>query len=97
MNWEIQLTRPLRTHRCGLPEIVRTLGDAIDLIDDDLPETLRFQPAWRQVKEVLITAAETKSGRAVEDATILLERALKHEGWLVASAIPTSGERLVDL
>src|SRR5437899_2372502 len=32
MNWEIQLIRPLRTHRCGLPEVVRTLGDAIDLI-----------------------------------------------------------------
>jgi hypothetical protein len=43
MNWDIQLARPLRTHRCGLPAIIRTLGDAIDLIDDDLPETLRFQ------------------------------------------------------
>jgi len=44
MNWEIHLARPLRTHRCGLPEVVRTLGDAIDLIDEDLPETLRFRP-----------------------------------------------------
>jgi hypothetical protein len=34
MNWEIQLARPLRTQRCGLPEVVRTLGDAIDLIDE---------------------------------------------------------------
>ena len=82
MNWEIQLTRLLRTHRCGLPEIVRTLGDAIDLIDDDLPETLRFRPDWRHVKEMLITAAETRSGRAVEDATALLEHALQDEGWL---------------
>jgi hypothetical protein len=82
MNWKIQLTRPVRTHRCGLPEIVCTLGDAIDLIDDDLPETLRFRPAWRHVKEMLITAAETRSGRAVEDATTLLEHALQDEGWL---------------
>ncbi len=82
MNWEIQLIRPLRTHRCGLPEVVRTLGDAIDLIDDDLPETLRFRPVWRHVKEMLITAAETKTGRAVETATTLLEHALKDEGWL---------------
>ena len=82
MNWEIQLIRPLRTHRCGLPEIVQTLGDAIDLIDDDLPETLRFRPAWRQVKEKLVTAAEIKTGRAVEDATTFLERALQEEGWL---------------
>jgi hypothetical protein len=73
MNWEIQLARPLRTHRCGLPEIVRTLGDAIDLIDEDLPETLRFQPAWRELKEMLVTAAETRTSRAVENATTLLE------------------------
>jgi hypothetical protein len=81
-NWEIQLVRPVRTYRCGLPEIIRTLGDAIDLIEDELPETLRFRPAWRQVKEMLITAAETKTGRAVENATTLLERALQNEGWL---------------
>ncbi len=82
MNWEIQLARPLRTHRCGLPEIVRTLGDAIDLIDEDLPEPLRFQPAWRELKEMLVTAAETRTSRAVENATTLLEHVLEDEGWL---------------
>jgi hypothetical protein len=82
MNWEIQLARPLRTRRCGLPALIRTLGDAIDLIDEDLPETLRFQPAWREVKDVLVTAAEIRTGVAVEVATTLLERALGAEGWL---------------
>jgi len=78
MNWEIQLARPLRTHRCGLP----ALGDAIDLIDEDLPEPLRFRPDWREVKEMLVTAAETRTGVAVETATTLLERVLNGEGWL---------------
>jgi hypothetical protein len=82
MNWEIQLARLLRTHRCGLPAVVRTLGDALDLIDEDLPETLRFEPAWREVKRVLVTAAETRTGKAIEQATTLLEDALAHEGWL---------------
>ena len=82
INWEIQLARPLRTHRCGLPAIVRTLGEAVDLIDEDLPETLRFRPAWREVKEMLVTAAETRTGLAVETATILLEHVLEDEGWL---------------
>jgi hypothetical protein len=82
MNWDIQLSRPLRTYRCGLPAVVRTLGDAVDLIDEDLPETLRFRPAWREVKEMLVTAAETRTGQAVEQATTLLEHALAHEGWL---------------
>jgi hypothetical protein len=83
LNWEIQLARALRTRRCGLPAIVRTLGDAVDLIDEDLPETLRFRPAWREVKEMLVTAAETRTGRAIENATTLLERVLEGEGWLV--------------
>jgi hypothetical protein len=39
MNWELQLTRPVRTHRSDLPEIIRTLGDAVDMIDEHLPET----------------------------------------------------------
>ena len=82
MNWEVQLAWPLRTHHCGLPAIVRTLGEAVDLIDEDLPETLRFRPAWREAKEMLVTAAETRSGRAVETATRLLERVLDDEGWL---------------
>ena len=75
MNWEIQLARPLRTHHCRLPEVIRTLGDALDLIDEDLPETLRFRPAWREVKEKLVTAAETRTGLAVAQATALLEHA----------------------
>jgi hypothetical protein len=83
MNWDIQLARPLRMQRCGLPEVVRTLGDAIDLIDEHLPETLRFQPAWREVKEVLVIAAETRTGLAVDTATTLLEHVLEDEGWLV--------------
>ena len=83
MNWELQLGRPLRTHRSGLPECVRTPGDALDLIDEALPETLRFRHTWREVKEMLVTAAETKSGQAVERATILLEHALADEGWLL--------------
>jgi len=78
----IQLARPLRTHRRGLPVLIRTLGDAIDLIDEDLPETLRFQPAWREVKDMLVTATELRTGVAVNVATTLLERVLDDEGWL---------------
>jgi hypothetical protein len=44
MNWELQLSRPVRTRHCGLPEIIRTLGDAVDMIDENLPESLRVSP-----------------------------------------------------
>jgi len=35
-----------------------------------------------KVKEMLVTAAETRTSRAVEDATTLLEHILEDEGWL---------------
>jgi len=82
MNWEIQLVRPVRTHRSLLPEIIRTLGEAVDMIDENLPESLRVRPDWRAVKDKLVTAAEMRTGRAVEAATALLETALEGEGWL---------------
>jgi hypothetical protein len=82
MNWELQLTRPVRTHRSDLPEIIRTLGDAVDMIDEHLPETLRIRPVCQQVKDMLVTAAETRTAQDVETATALLERALEEEGWL---------------
>ena len=82
MNWELQLTRPVRTHRSDLPEIIRTLGDAVDMIDEHLPETLRIRPVWQQVKDMLVTAAETRTAQDVGAATALLERALEEEGWL---------------
>jgi hypothetical protein len=76
MNWELQLTRPVRTHRSDLPEIIRTLGGAVDMIDEHLAETLRIRPVWQQVKDMLVTAAETRTAQDVETATTLLERAL---------------------
>jgi hypothetical protein len=82
MNWELQLARPVRTRHSGLPEVLRTLGDAADMIDEQLPESLRLRPVWQQVKDMLVTAAEMRTAQDVETATALLERALADEGSL---------------
>jgi hypothetical protein len=82
MNWELQLARPVHTHRSGLPEVLRTLGDAVDMIDEQLPEPLRRRPVWQQVKDKLVTAAEKRTAQDVETATAMLERALQGEGGL---------------
>ncbi len=82
MNWDIQLARSLRTFRGPLPPTIKTLGEAIDMIDEHLPEILRFQAGWREAKELLITAAEIRTWQAVEAATARLEHALQAEGWL---------------
>jgi hypothetical protein len=52
------------------------------MIDEQLPETIRMRSDWQQVKDTLVTAAETKSIGDIEAATVLLELALQHEGWL---------------
>ena len=82
MNWEIQLSRPVCTRRSLLPKRICTLGEAVDMIDETLPEDLRLQPDWQAVKDMLVTAAEMRTGRAVEAATASLEDALQGEGWL---------------
>jgi hypothetical protein len=82
MNWEIELTRPVRTRHSGLPGTLSTLGEAVDMIDEQLPETIRIRSDWQHVKDKLVTAAETKRIGDIEAATALLELALKHEGWL---------------
>jgi hypothetical protein len=82
MNWELQLARPVRTRHSALPEVLRTLGDAADMIDEHLPENLRLRPEWQQVKDMLVTAAEKRAAKDVETATALLERALEGEGCL---------------
>jgi len=82
MNFEMQLTRPVRARHDPLPQVMHTLGDAVDMIDEDLPETLRVAPQWQQVKNMLVTAAEKGTARDIEAATRSLERALEGEGWL---------------
>ena len=46
MNWELQLSRPVRTRKGDLPEVVRTLGDAIDMIDENLNGNPCSFEAW---------------------------------------------------
>jgi hypothetical protein len=82
MNWELQLARPVHTRHSGLPDVLRTLGDAVDMIDEQLPEPLRRRPVWQQVKDKLVTAAEKRTAQDVEAATALLERALEGESGL---------------
>ena len=82
MNWELQLARPVHTRHSGLPDALRTLGDAVDMIDEQLPEPLRRRPVWQQVKDKLVTAAEKRTAQDVEAATALLERALEGESGL---------------
>jgi len=78
----MRLRRRCRSARCcAAHNVPRAFpAPAVDMIDEHLPESLRSSPVWQQVKDMLVTAAETRKGHDVETATALLERALQDEG-----------------
>jgi hypothetical protein len=81
MNWDRPLSRPIRT-RGGVRSILLTLGDAIDMIDEDLSEAVRSQPHWQLTRLKLIEAAEKGADEDSDDATAQLMVALSTEGQL---------------
>ena len=81
MNWDRPLSRPIRT-RGGVRSRLLTLGDAIDMIDEDLSEAVRSQPHWQLTRIKLIEAAEKGADEFSDDATAQLMVALSTEGQL---------------
>ena len=84
MDWDRHLSRPVRT-KSSLRAELNTLGDALDMIDEDLPELLRGRPHWQQTRHRLIQAAETGSREDIQEATAQLMVALNVDGQLSPS------------
>ena len=57
MDWERHLSRRIRTST-DLRSELSSLGEALDMIDEDLPQHLREKPHWQLARERLIRAAE---------------------------------------
>jgi hypothetical protein len=74
--------RDLRTRSKGLRAIVRTVEEAIRLIDNELPQELRSMPRWTFARTLLVEAERTKKKRDVTCAERQLRQALSNEGWL---------------
>jgi hypothetical protein len=63
----------------GIGGCVRTLGEALEFINRELPKERRRAPAWRRAREMLARALRSKDPAAVEQATKDLERAITIE------------------
>jgi hypothetical protein len=61
---------------------VRTVAEAIGLIDDDLPSELRSQSRWTFAAELLVAAASSKKKRDVMVAARQFRQALLNDGLL---------------
>jgi hypothetical protein len=77
MSGTLKLSRAVRSGRLGLR--VRTLRDALRLIEKDLDEDVRSAPHWRYARARLATALRSRHPLTIEEATVYLERALEQE------------------
>src|SRR5829696_3449271 len=82
MHFEKHLSHAIRTNGGALRPEADNLGDALDMIDEDLPDFLRARPHWRQARNQIIEAAETGSQADIYEATARLVTALQIEGFL---------------
>jgi hypothetical protein len=78
----IQFPANIRTKGAGLRTVVRTMAEAIRLIDEELPAELRAQPRWTFARSLLVVAERSRKKRDVVPAIRQFKQALDNEGWL---------------
>jgi hypothetical protein len=78
----IELPQEIRTTGGRVRAVVRTVTEALGLIDEELPAELRSLPRWTFAKELLQAAEKTGSKRDLATAARQLRQALSNEGWL---------------
>lgn len=61
---------------------IKTVGDAIDMIQDDLLEIESAQPLWETAGELLCQADETRASDDIDKGYDALLAALRSFGWL---------------
>jgi ribosomal protein S7 len=78
----LPLPENIRTRAKGLRPLVRTVGEAIGLIDRELPVELRSLPRWTFARALLVQAERSRKKRDLICAARQLRQALSNEGWL---------------
>lgn len=81
-----KLQSVVRTANGRVRPLVRTIEEALGLIDCDLPPELRMLPRWTFARELLVVAQRSGKKRDHMVAVRQLRQALSNEGWLAESA-----------
>src|SRR5262249_12654506 len=79
----LALPATLRLHAPGCRPALRTVDEAIHMIDSDLPAELRRLPRWTFARALLLEAVETGRKRDLTAALRQVRQALSNEGWLI--------------
>jgi hypothetical protein len=85
MTERLPLPQSIRTRGKGVRSEVRTVEEAIRLIDRELPAELRSLSRWTFARGLLVEAQRTRKKRDMTCAVRQLRQALSNEGWLVES------------
>ncbi len=72
----------IRLKARGLRGAVRSIDEALGLIEQELPAELRRLPRWTFAHALLLEARRTGSKRDLTKAVRQLRQALGNEGWL---------------
>ena len=64
----ILLARPLLTRHSRLPRELRTVADAIAMIEEDVPKDAIDRPHWLEARDCLHAARETGNAVDIEDS-----------------------------
>jgi hypothetical protein len=79
----MDLASEVHTHGRGIPRVIRTVEQAIDLIDRKLGRELASKPRWTFARALLVEATRTGKSRDMNTAVRQLKEALRVEHWLV--------------
>ena len=77
------LPAAIQIRAAGCRAAVHTVGEAIGLIDEELPAELRRLPRWTFARALLENAGRTRRKRDVAAAVRQLRQALSNDGWLL--------------
>jgi hypothetical protein len=78
----MKLPAEVRVRASGLPSVIRTVEEAIRLIDRNLPPDLARLPRWTFARALLAEAMQTRKSRDMKAAVRQLRQALQNEKWL---------------
>jgi hypothetical protein len=78
----LSLPEVIHTSAKGLRPKVRTVTEAIHLIDEELSIELRSLKRWTFARELLVHAEKSRKKRDLIYAARQLRQALSQEGWL---------------
>jgi hypothetical protein len=78
----LQFVAAVRIRAAGCRPVIRTVGEALQMIENELPAELRRLRRWTFARALLEEANRTRRKNDVSAAARQLKQALSNEGWL---------------